>query len=137
MSSEPPIKQSDTTFETINQMVWKHLCDRDWDGLPPRGIATSIALEAAELLEHYQWRDEPIGTKDELAAELADVFIYCFEFAQAMDIDIAEAITSKLARIAQKYPAQAFKGKTDKEKKAAWLAAHHGARAAQQHTSKK
>lgn len=115
--------QSDTTFEEINQLIWKHLVDRDWHHNPPRGLATSIALEAAELLEHYQWRDEPVGSKEDIASELADVLIYSFELAQALDIDMAAAITEKLAKAAKKYPADQFKGRNSDEKKEAWLKA--------------
>lgn len=113
--------QSNTTLEEINKLVWDHLEAHDWLGLAPRGLATSIALEAAELLEHYQWEDEPVGDKEALAAELADVLIYAFEFAQVLDIDIADAIRKKLAKAAQKYPAEAFKGKDAAAQRAAWL----------------
>lgn len=115
--------QSDTTFEEINQLIWQHVVERDWHHNPPRGLATSIALEAAELLEHYQWRDEPVGSKEDIAAELADVLIYSFQLAQQLDIDMAEAIKAKLAKAAKKYPAEQFKGKNSDEKKQAWLKA--------------
>lgn len=114
-------RQGTATFDEISQLIWKHLEERDWNGNPPRGLAISIALEATELLEHYQWRDEPVGNKQELAEELADIFIYGFEFAQANDIDIAEAIKLKLKKAAEKYPAEKFKGKSEQERKAAWL----------------
>jgi len=117
----PAPAQSDTTFEAINQLIWSHLEARDWQHNPPRGLATSIALEASELLEHYQWRDEPVGSKEDLAGELADIFIYAFQFAQATDIDIAAAIEAKLKKADQKYPAQEFKGKHGDDRKKAWL----------------
>jgi dCTP diphosphatase len=128
----PSPRQSDITFEEINQLIWKHLVERDWHHNPPRGLATSIALEAAELLEHYQWTDEPVGGKEDIAAELADVLIYSFELAQALDIDIAAAIKAKLLKAATKYPAEQFKGKDSDEKKRAWLKARdvHRARKA-------
>ena len=125
------IAQSADSFEDINQRVYKHLTDRDWDNLPPRGLATSIALEANELLEHYQWSDKPVGGKEDLASELADILIFCFEYAQVTDIDMAEAIKTKLAKTAEKYPAEHFKGKTEGEKRSAWL------HAKQQHREKK
>lgn len=121
-------KQSDTTFEEINFLVWNHLLARDWHKLEPRSLAISIALEANELLEHYQWSDKPIGSKEELAAELADIFIYGFEFAQANGIDIAEAIKRKLKKAAEKYPAENFKGQNPAGQRNAWLTAkksHH------------
>lgn len=122
------VPQSDESFETINQLIWKHLEDRDWLGNPPRGLAISIALEANELLEHYQWSDDSVGDREALAEELADIFIYAFEFAQSKNIDIADAIKKKLDKAAKKYPATAFKGKKDGERRDAWLNAklnHH------------
>lgn len=113
--------QQKVTFEEINQLIWRHLEARDWHQNPPRGLATSIALEAAELLEHYQWNDKPVGSTADLASELADVFIYAFEFAKATGIDIADAVQRKLAESAQKYPAEAFKDKTAEDKRDAWL----------------
>jgi NTP pyrophosphatase (non-canonical NTP hydrolase) len=118
-----PAAQSDATFQEIHDRVWRHLEERDWHTNPPRGLAISIALEANELLEHYQWRDEPVGGKEELAEELADIFIYAFEFAAVNDIDIPRAIKAKLEKAAKKYPAKDFKGKTATERKKAWLQA--------------
>lgn len=117
----PIIQQSDTSFEEINQLIYQHLVERDWHDNPARGLAISIALEASELVEHYQWGDTPVGSKDELAEELADVFIYAFQFAQVNDIDIPEAIAKKLQKAALKYPAEKFKGKKGDERKKAWL----------------
>lgn len=117
------MSQSNESFESINQIILQHLEERDWLGNHPRGLAISIALEANELLEHYQWRDEPVGNKEELAGELADILIYAFEYAQAADIDIAAAIKSKLAKAAKKYPAEFFKGKDAEGRRAAWLEA--------------
>lgn len=119
--------QSNATFDEINQLIWQHLAEREWTNNAPRGLATSIVLEATELLEHYQWSDEPVGNKQALGEELADILIYCFEFAQKLDIDMAEAIKDKLIKAALKYPAVAFAGKSATEKHQAWLDAkvHH------------
>jgi NTP pyrophosphatase (non-canonical NTP hydrolase) len=119
----PYHKQSSKTFEVINQQVYKHREERDWLGLPPRALAISIALEAAELLEHFQWQDEALGDKQAIADELADVLIYAFEFAQEMNIDMAAAIEHKLQKAAKKYPAEAFKNKSKTEQAQNWLAA--------------
>jgi NTP pyrophosphatase (non-canonical NTP hydrolase) len=116
-------KQSDITFQEINILVWNHLKARDWHHLSSRSLAISLALEANELLEHYQWHDNPVGNKDEIAAELADVLIYAFEFAQQNDIDMADAIRKKLEAAGKKYPAEHFKGKQDDERRTAWLEA--------------
>jgi NTP pyrophosphatase (non-canonical NTP hydrolase) len=116
-----PNPQQDTSFEEVSQLIWRHLEARDWVNNPPRGLATSIALEAAELLEHYQWSDEPVGDKQALAGELADIFIYAFQFAQSNDIDIVAAIQHKLDVAAKKYPPENFKGKSGEDRRKAWL----------------
>lgn len=113
--------QSNTTFDEVCQTLWQYLNEREWQDNPSRALAISIALEASELLEHYQWHDESVGDHDALASELADIFIYAFQFAMKNDIDIADAIHGKLEKAAKKYPAKIFKGKTPEERSAAWI----------------
>jgi len=100
-----------TTFEDIQQLIRQHLEERDWHDNPPRSVAISIVLEASELLEHYQWTETSVGDKQALAEELADVFIYCFQFADEQGINVPQAIIKKLEKAAKKYPADHFKGK--------------------------
>jgi NTP pyrophosphatase (non-canonical NTP hydrolase) len=121
MSNEQPAKQSTKTFDDISRRIYQHLEERDWQGNKPRNLATSIVLEASELLEHYQWGDKPVGDRAALAEELADIFIYGFEFAQATGIDIAEAIELKLQKAAKKYPAEDFKNKSKEEREKNWI----------------
>jgi NTP pyrophosphatase (non-canonical NTP hydrolase) len=61
----------------------------------PRNLAISLALETAEILEHFQWRDE-IREKEELASELADVGLYLLELASVTGIDLEAAMLKKL-----------------------------------------
>jgi NTP pyrophosphatase (non-canonical NTP hydrolase) len=61
----------------------------------PRNLAISLALEAAEILEHFQWRAE-IREKEELAAELADVALYLLQLASLTEIDLEKAILNKI-----------------------------------------
>jgi len=61
----------------------------------PRNLSISLALEAAEILEHFQWRDE-VNDKEELASELADVALYLLELASVTEIDLEEAMLNKL-----------------------------------------
>jgi NTP pyrophosphatase (non-canonical NTP hydrolase) len=60
----------------------------------PRNLSISLALEAAEILEHFQWNED--FDKDELAGELADVALYLFQLASISEIDLEEAILKKL-----------------------------------------
>ena len=61
----------------------------------PRNLSISISLEAAEILEHFQWRDEP-ADMDEFAGELADVALYLLQLAAVSGIDLEQAILTKL-----------------------------------------
>ena len=61
----------------------------------PRNLAISLSLEAAEILEHFQWREKPVD-KDELASELADVTLYLLQLASVIGIDLEEAVLKKL-----------------------------------------
>ena len=109
------------TLQQINQMIWKHLEERDWHTNRTRGLAISLVLEAGELLEHFQWSEDAVGGREAVGEELADVFIYAFQIAQRNDIDIADHIQRKLEKAALKYPASSFKGKSAKEVKDAWI----------------
>lgn len=117
----PAPKQQSVTIEELNQLIWDHLEARDWHNNPSRGLAISLSLEANELLEHYQWNDEPIGSTDAVGEELADVFIYGMQIAQQNNIDIADHIRRKLEKAAEKYPAENFKGKSEQEKHTTWI----------------
>src|SRR3954467_1766804 len=61
----------------------------------PRNLAISLTLEAAEVLEHFQWRDE-VPDRDALASELADVALYLLQIASVSGIDLEQAILEKL-----------------------------------------
>lgn len=100
----------------IQTDVAKFMKARDWDNLPPADIAKSISIEAAELLEHFQWqnlsKEEIRKNKEkynEIKAEIADVVIYCVEMANLLSFDLEKAANDKLKRAAKKYPAHLFK----------------------------
>lgn len=61
----------------------------------PRNLAASLAIEAAEVLEHFQWRNET-HSSEELAGELADVALYLLQLASVTGIDLEQAILDKL-----------------------------------------
>ncbi|NBS41977.1 nucleotide pyrophosphohydrolase [bacterium] len=75
-----------------------------------KGIAISISLEAAELLEHFQWvNDVEVAArveekKGDLSDELADVVIYALQFADRAGIDLGEAVQKKMEKNGKKYP---------------------------------
>ena len=89
--------------------------DRDWKKFhTPENLAKSISIEAAELLEHFQWQNE--YDEYEVAEELADVLIYCIYMADAMGFDIKEIILNKMEKNALKYPVDKAKGNVKKYK---------------------
>jgi NTP pyrophosphatase (non-canonical NTP hydrolase) len=61
----------------------------------PRNLSISLALEAAEILEHFQWQDE-VKDNEELASELADVALYLLQLASVTEIDLEKAILDKI-----------------------------------------
>ena len=82
--------------------------ERDWAKFHnPKDLAISVNLEAAELLEIFQWSgsDLVVSAKtDKAKEELADVVIYCIYLADALGVDLAEAVDSKIDEDARKYP---------------------------------
>lgn len=95
--------------------------ERDWQQFHNhKDMALSLVLEAAEVLEHFQWKkpDEveahAVQCKEDIADELADVACYLFELADNLKISLPQAIESKLAKNAQKYPIEKAKGRITK-----------------------
>lgn len=103
--------------EQIKQLL-KFRDARDWKQFHnPKDLAISISLEAAELLEIFQWSGEDTsceGKKDKICEELADVLIYCIFMADACGIDLDEAIQAKIRRNNEKYPVEKAKGNAKK-----------------------
>src|SRR6266581_9684950 len=97
----------DTTILKLKKQVCEFRDSRDWLRYDtPRSLAISISVEAAELLEHFQWKtDEQIrvvvkdrAKRDQVSDELVDVLILCLGFSDVMGIDISEAIEAKLRK---------------------------------------
>lgn len=73
----------------------------------PKDLALSITLEAAELLENFQWRESDEAVKEnlnEMKDELADVLIYSLQLADRLELDVEEIIRNKMKKNALKYP---------------------------------
>lgn len=112
------------TFEEALHTVMAHVRARKWDKTAtPRGLAIPLSLEANELLEYFQWSDKSFGSKDDLASELADIFIYAIQFAEMHDIDIPAAIQGKIETQEKKYPVEIFEIDDENEKNRQWLEA--------------
>lgn len=98
--------------ETIKRVL-QFTKDRDWDQFHhPENLAKSISIEAAELLECFQWSSD--YDHDKVVDELADILNYCILMADKLDVDIEEIILNKIEKNEIKYPVDKAKGKSDK-----------------------
>ncbi len=109
-----------TTISELRRAVQCFVDERDWGQFhSPKNLSMAIAIEAAELMEIFQW----VGTGERPGAEsspqevqhireeLADILCFAFSFANALDIDVASAVRDKIAKNAKKYPADRFRGR--------------------------
>jgi len=111
---------SRTTLADLRRRVVAFVAARDWQPFhTPKNLSTAIAIEAAELLEHFQWLSdaqvaEALQDPQELAAiadELADVTIYVLSLANALDVDVSAAVLGKLERNEQRFPVEEWRGR--------------------------
>ena len=87
--------------------------ERDWDQFhSPVNLAKSISIEAAELLECYQWDNN--ADLNAVEEELADILNYCLQLAVKLDLDPIEIVRKKMKKNALKYPVEKSKGRSDK-----------------------
>ncbi len=111
---------TDTTLADLRQRVAEFVAARDWEQFhTPRNLSSAIAIEVAELMEHFQWlTDEQaaLAMQDEakraaVADELADVLIYTLSLANALDVDVSAAVLGKLERNERRFPVEEWKGR--------------------------
>jgi NTP pyrophosphatase (non-canonical NTP hydrolase) len=99
--------------ETIER-IRKFTIDRDWDQFhSPENLAKSIVIEAAELLECFQWDNEKYDV-EHVKEELADVLVYCRDLLDKLGLDEDEIVNAKMDKNEAKYPVDKAKGKADK-----------------------
>ena len=99
--------------ETIDR-IRKFTEDRDWDQFhSPANLAKSIAIEAAELLECFQWSDGEYDLQH-VKEELADVMVYSQNLLDKLGLDADEIVNMKMTMNEAKYPVEKAKGKADK-----------------------
>ena len=87
--------------------------EREWGQFhTPENLAKSVSIEAAELLENYQWGNP--ANLENVQDELADVLTYCLLLADKLGMDPNEIVLEKLAKTQQKYPVEKARGRSDK-----------------------
>jgi len=121
MSNGP--RDADMRLGELKQRVLAFAQERDWEQFhSPKNLSMALAAEAAELMENFLWMspedslqaaNEP-GRRTAVEQELADVVIYALQFANRTGIDLATAITEKMAENARKYPVEKARGRSEK-----------------------
>ena len=109
-----------TTLNEIKELIDSFADERNWQQFhSPKNLSMSISIEAAELMEIFQWLSleeakkvmESGEKRDDAIDEIADVIIYAFVFCIRNNIDISDAIRQKMKKNIQKYPKEKFLGR--------------------------
>jgi NTP pyrophosphatase (non-canonical NTP hydrolase) len=113
---------SDNLVE-LRDVLRAFAAERDWEQFhSPKNLATALAVEAAELLEPFQWlteaqsRELPEAARAAVEQELADVLIYLVRLADTLGVDLAQAARAKIAINAEKYPIEKARGTSRKSR---------------------
>ncbi len=108
-------------IKELTDIIVKHIKARDWDQFHnPKDLAISLQLEASEVLEHFQWKNEEEikehvkNKKDEMGEELADTLYWVLLLSNKLNIDIKKAFKKKMVKNEKKYPVDKSKGKHNK-----------------------
>ncbi len=116
MSSEPS-----SDLRALRDALRTFAEARDWGQFhTPKNLAMALIGEAAEVVEHFQWRTAeesaalPEAARAEVALELADVLLYLVRLADVLEVDLADAAQRKLAINEERYPADKAHGRADK-----------------------
>ena len=109
------------SLEHIKTRLRDFAAERDWDQFhSPKNLAMALIVEAAELVEHFQWLKEeesaelPLDKLAEIELEMADIQIYLMRLADKLNVDLVKAVASKIELNDKKYPADKTRGSSKK-----------------------
>ena len=109
---------TNTNLADLRQVMGTFVSERDWEQFhSPKNLAMSIAIEAAELMEHFQWLDVDQSRSissdqiQQVSEELADVLCYGLALANQLEIDLTRSILHKMEKNRNKYPVDRFRGR--------------------------
>jgi NTP pyrophosphatase (non-canonical NTP hydrolase) len=114
---DPGVSEQAGQLQQLRDLVRQFVDERDWDQFhTPKNLSSALAVEAAELLEHFQWLQH--GRADELGEaklrevkhEMADVLVYLVRLADKLDVDLMTAVQEKMVLNRAKYPADQVRG---------------------------
>jgi NTP pyrophosphatase (non-canonical NTP hydrolase) len=110
-----------TTLQDLKEKMAQFVHERDWEQFhTPKNLSMSIAIEAAELMEHFQWltveasKTLPPDALADIGEELADIVIYSLSLANALKLDLTDTVLAKMAKNIRKYPSEKVRGKSHK-----------------------
>lgn len=108
-------------FNTLRERLKAFARERDWEQFhSPKNLAMALIVEAAELLEHFQWltpeQSESLAEdkRREVELEMADIFIYLMRMCERLDVDLLKVVEDKIKMNAEKYPADKVRGSAKK-----------------------
>jgi NTP pyrophosphatase (non-canonical NTP hydrolase) len=115
------VMMAESDFDRIKKQVRQFVVERDWDQFhSPKNLSMALIVEAAELVEHFQWLTEEQScnlSREKLAEveqELADIQVYLISLTEKLQLDLITAVDKKLALNAEKYPAEQVRGSSKK-----------------------
>jgi len=111
-----------TTVHALKQTVFEFVDERDWKQFhSPKNLSMALAIEASELMEHFQWittdasRQLDDQAKADVGEELADVLCYALAIANELEIDVASTMHKKMIKNREKYPVEDYRGRFGKD----------------------
>jgi len=117
------VKNESLNISELQKKIQQFATERDWQQFhTPKNIAMALTVEAAELLELFQWltpeesltMQDDAKWKERVGEEMSDVLLYLFRMADHLNVNLPEAIANKMEKNAKKYPADLVRGKSKK-----------------------
>ena len=111
---------STTTVAELKASMARFVAEREWEQFhSPKNLVMGLAVETAELMEHFLWIDnnesrqiaQSAEKRQEIADELADVTTYILALSNVLNLDMSDAVVSKMAQTAKKYPVEECRGR--------------------------
>ena len=119
-STEDEMTDRITNVYELREVVREFVRERDWEQFhSPKNLSMALAIEVAELMEHFQWITaeasrrvgEQADTREAVREELADCLCYVLAIANEMDIDLSDALHDKMVKNRDKYPTDEYRGR--------------------------
>jgi len=115
------VSDTDTTLQQLKEKMATFVREREWEQFhTPKNLSMSIAIEAAELMEHFQWltveasKSLPDEALADIGEELADIVIYSLSLSNVLGLDLSQTVLAKMEKNIRKYPSEKVRGKAHK-----------------------